>query len=82
MSLLTVSDVSLILKVRSKRVRELIHADHLAAIDITPGGGRPTYRIDPDDLQNFQDGQRTVKPEAQRRRARLADTAGVIEFYK
>jgi hypothetical protein len=81
-SLLTVSDVSLLLKVRPKRVRELIHDHYLTAIDIAPSAGRPTYRIDPEDLRKFQNGQRTVKPETQRRRTRIADTEGIIEFYK
>jgi excisionase family DNA binding protein len=82
MSLLTVTDVANLLQVRPKRVRELIHDRHLAACNITPGGDRPTYRIDPEDLRDFQNDQKLVKPAALKRHRRAIDTTNVIQFFK
>ena len=43
MSLLTVRDVAGLLRVKVRKVRDLIHDHRLNAIDINPGG-RPTWR--------------------------------------
>ena len=82
MSLLTVTDVAGLLNVRCKRVRELIHSNHLNAIDITPGGGRSTFRIDPEELRKFQDQHTHIKPNEKKRRRRMMETTEVIEFFK
>lgn len=82
MSLLKVSDVARLSQVRPKLVREWIHTRRLPAMNITPDGERPTYRIDPEDYREFQDRQRLVKPPAMKRHRRAMDTTNVIEFFK
>jgi hypothetical protein len=81
-SLLSVSDVARLLNVRPAKVRELIHSVALVAVDISPGHGRKTWRIDPDELRAFRERQQIVPERQVRRQRKLRDTTGVIEFMK
>lgn len=52
-TLLSVNDVAERLACKPRKVRELIAAGRIYAVDISPDGNRPTYRIDEKDLTTF-----------------------------
>jgi excisionase family DNA binding protein len=75
-------DVAHALNVSVKTVWHLIATRDLAAVNITPSGGRATYRVTRDAVDAFLRKQETIPERVQRRRQRIADAAGVIEFMK
>jgi hypothetical protein len=82
MSLLTTNDVAALLSVTPKQVRKLIRARAMNAENITPGGGRKTWRVDPDELRAFRERQQMIPRETVRRRRAMADESRVIQFIK
>ncbi|WP_197453084.1 helix-turn-helix domain-containing protein [Rosistilla oblonga] len=64
--LLTVNDVAARLACKPRKVRELIVAGRIYAIDISPDGNRPTYRIDEKDLAAFLASSAVPRPPEQR----------------
>ena len=61
---MTVEQVAKHLQVSPRHLRELIRAGALEAWNIGIPGGRPRYRIEPDDLDRFIESQRrTVRAE-------------------
>jgi excisionase family DNA binding protein len=77
--MLTVRDVAARVGVAKLDVdRAWIKSGELRATNISSGPGRPTWRIDPDDLERFLAGRRT-RPTPPRR-SRRSDPK-VIRFY-
>lgn len=70
------------LSVHPRKVWEWIAAGRLKAENVTPGGKRPTWRIDPRDFQRFRDGLRNEPKGQEAKAARRAATSDeVIRFF-
>jgi excisionase family DNA binding protein len=79
---LTPKQVGARLAVSEDKVRSWIRSGELPAMDLgSRPGGRPRYRIDPDDLESFLQRRlvRTQTASTSRRRKRGSDH--IIEFF-
>jgi len=77
---LSVREVSELLGIRTHGVLSLIHSGELRAVDVSlKQGGRPRWRILPDDLDGFL-LRRTHQVPAPRRRKRRR-TANVKQYF-
>jgi excisionase family DNA binding protein len=65
--LLTPQEVSDLLKISVKTVREYIHQGRLKAIDLNPEGKRPTWRIISGSLPTESDRSEQIYLDAKRR---------------
>jgi excisionase family DNA binding protein len=79
-ALLSVREVAERLGVRRAGVLALIRAGELRAVDVAlRRGGRPLWRIDPDDLEAFV--ARRTRPAAPRRRRRRTKKLPPVKAY-
>ena len=77
---LTVRDVAALLGIRQHGVLSLIRSGELRGVDVSlKPGGRPRWRIMPDDLEGFL-SRRTLTPAGPRRRARRRP-ANVKQYF-
>jgi|HubBroStandDraft_4_1064222.scaffolds.fasta_scaffold119474_4 excisionase family DNA binding protein len=76
---LSVKDVAEFLSVDADAVRSLIHSDALAAVDVSAGRKRRTWRVSRQSLDDFLIGRanRPAVPKPTRRRRAMA----VTEFF-
>jgi excisionase family DNA binding protein len=59
-----------------------IHTGELPAVNVSAGAGRPTWRIDPADLERFLAGRRAAPAKKTRRhRPRKTPPTDVISFF-
>ena len=80
-SYFSVSEVAKQLAISAEAVRGLIHAGHMAAIDVASGKRRkPRWRISADDLNDFI-AARTRHVRVRQPRKRLRHDDHVIEFF-
>jgi excisionase family DNA binding protein len=69
----SVADAAAMLSISEERVRDLIHAGGLPAVDISAQrGGKPRYRIAVEALNAWLAGRSTVPPPRPQRRPRAA----------
>lgn len=80
--LLKTGEIAADLNCAVKKVWQLIHDRHLQAVNITPNGNRPTYRVDPADLEAFKKKYLKTPHREQQRRKRVQSEDGVIAFMK
>ncbi|QDT39232.1 helix-turn-helix domain-containing protein [Stratiformator vulcanicus] len=77
--LLTTAEVAERLGIRQHSVVDLINSDQLRGIDVSlKPGGRPTWRVHPDDLEGFI-ARRTKKQRPARKRRKR--NPAVREYY-
>ena len=71
---LSVREVAAMLCIRTHGILSLIHQGELQAVDVSlVKGGRPRWRIMPDDLDGFLLRRKYQTPVRQRRRKRIND---------
>jgi hypothetical protein len=70
------------LAVKIDVVLSWIHRGELRAFNASEAGGRPRWRIDPEDLQLFIARRTPAVTVPRQRRRRHGGDAGVIEFYR
>lgn len=80
----TVRDVAVRYEVREHQVLGWIRSGHLRAVDVSsrPGTGRPSWRIMPDALCEFESARSAQVPakSARRQRQRARD-AGFVRYF-
>ncbi|MHC4533801.1 MAG: helix-turn-helix domain-containing protein [Planctomycetota bacterium] len=77
--LLTPNDASIILKVTSEQVRNLIRRGQISAINVGSDKKRPLYRITPRALNDFLSSRYKSGPERQNKKFRQLDP--VRDFF-
>lgn len=80
--MLTAEDAAEHYQVHRRKVWQWINSGKLKAINIAKGTGRPTWRIPPDSLPEFDRSRQNVEEQSYRRRRRAAATVDVVEFIK
>ena len=78
--LLKTNEAAQRLKCRQRHVRKLIRTGRLRAVNISPGGKRPTFRIDPSDLAAFQTANADAQRDKRKGRKRTRDAGEVVAF--
>ena len=66
---------------KSDSVLSAIRSGDLAAVNVSAGKGRPTWRIAPDDFERFLVNRRAVPAVKLERRTRRRKLVGVTEFF-
>jgi len=79
--LFTVADVAARLRVRDRQVLALIAGGRLRAVNVSVRTGRPTWRISPEALAEFESARPTTGP-IPKDQFRRRPNPNVISFYK